>query len=198
MKLKISNTTDYRKDDLRKLTLKCMHHLGIDPDKPHHVRFEHRRSTRHTCSGYAYLHTGNFWIKIPKRLGYHVKGQWETDKVTPNALPRNLVRDVAAVIMHELQHCMGLNHDEMASTYDPEYLADCPWVDDMQLRRAGLDRKVASPVDNRETNARYRQAQAVQRIANLESQIKRANTILKKWNTKVRYYDKRKVEKGEV
>lgn len=198
MRLTIHNKTDYRKDDLRKITLACMKHLGIDPDKRHVAHFEHRRSTRHYISGYAYLNTGSFWIKIPKRLAYYEKGAWNPTKVAHDALPAKIVRYLAAVIMHELQHCMGFNHDEMANIYDDAYTADCPWIADMQVRRAGLERKAANPVDNREATARRRLAQAEERIKNLASQTKRANTILKKWRAKVKYYDKRKEEKGEV
>ena len=202
MKLKIRNSTHWSTGDLRRITLRCMHHLGIDPDKQHTMDVEYRRSYNRT-SGWAYVGTGHFCLRLPRALHqtkdtgqwivrYQGGAPWDSKVVVPDAFPPEIVTDITRTLLHELQHTMGLRHEDMADCWAPEYLADCPWHKNYQVRRLGANKKAASPVDKREATARNNLRLAEERVKKLAQQTKRANTILKKWRAKVRYYDKRK------
>jgi hypothetical protein len=141
------------------------------------------------CSGNAYIGGYNMTIRIPNFEYYFIKaddtkksyaydGGMHTRKEYLERKRRRLPYDVAWVFCHELQHIRGLRHKDICDSYDLE------WTKDMTI---GIKTKK----EKKATDVRIKRYENVlKHVKEAESKVKRWQKILKKWNTKKKYYEK--------
>lgn len=173
MRIKLTNKTHYRDDHIRAFLVR-----GIQAERPDlckalarpmNVRIVYRRNTSGS-SGCAYLHSHWMTVRLPKSTAM-------VDKV-----------DFAHVIAHELAHTRGLDHRRMNScaTYG----------------RVGRWRELYAWANNLPLEVKLKTAKMrpapVAKLAHCQRMLKaamtrekRATTLRKKWETKVKYYSKK-------
>lgn len=98
---------------------------------------------------------------------------------------RELVLRVASVAVHEFAHLRGMHHDKMPKYYRwsgkwREYVA---WAADMPLEEKPVKAKPKATAPDKLAHV-----QRMKRHA--ETRLKRAQTLLKKWQARERYYQK--------
>ena len=133
-----------------------------------HVAYTRTRKT----SGCAYLNSRWMTLRIAKH--------GDPDKV-----------GFAHTVYHELAHTRGLTHERMhnkAYGYADGWREHYAWATSMPLERVEKKSKVTPP------NAKLAHAQKMLKSA--LTREKRATTLRKKWDAKVKYYTKR--TKGET
>ncbi len=175
--IEIDNNTKFRTDDLRKFFRAILLEAGCDIREFWHISviYVHERIHKGFVRGHAYLNSRNFEIKIPSIWG-----------TIENSEPR--LKQLAQIIHHEVDHCLGLEHSEMCAS---GAIVTTAWQG-LQIRRQTEPKKIT--MDDR---AAKREATARKKVIKLEREIKRKSKLLKKWKTKVRYYEKRAETAGE-
>jgi hypothetical protein len=172
MRIELKNKTHYRDDHIRAFLVK-----GIQTERPdlckHGARpmrviVSYRRNTSGS-SGCAYLHSHWMTVRLPKDTT-------KIDKV-----------DFALVIAHELGHTRGLDHRRMNScaTYGRvgRWREIYAWADGLPLEVKPKTSKRKQPDAKLEHCKRMFKAALTRE--------KRATTLRKKWEAKVKYYTKR-------
>lgn len=95
---------------------------------------------------------------------------------------------VAQILLHEIDHTLGLRHREMRSSRH----LDFAWSDSLPEWRLIPPRERKPRGRARPVGAKLEWARA--RAKEAQTRAKRANTILKKWQAKVRYYERRQAQ----
>lgn len=172
MRIHIDNATHYRNDHIRAFVAQAMKVEREDLCKrgalPMRVKVGYIRNGGRGSSGYAYYHRNYIKVRLPKA---------NPDKV-----------DFAFVIAHELAHTRGMKHSSMRG---------CP-----QYRRVGRYREIYGwaeqlPLDVQQVKPRQRptvddKLAHVQRMLKVAvTREKRATTLRKKWEAKLKYYTKK-------
>jgi hypothetical protein len=164
MKLVIKNKTHWRTRDLRRFMLRCMKQEGLARAE---VTVTYNRQVRGACSGRAWLHSPYARIMVPSQ---------EIDRA-----------DLAQTIAHEFGHCMGLTHADMRD--DSRYRRvggwreRYAWANELPLEKVAPKQKPRPTAD-----VKLAHAQAM--LQAWRSKLKRTHTHLKKWERKVRYYER--------
>jgi predicted SprT family Zn-dependent metalloprotease len=174
MKITIDNKTHWRSDHIRAFIARCMKVERPDLCKRGapalHVRIPYTRNGGDCSSGYAYYHSNRMTVRLPKNT-------------TPDKV------DFAFVITHELAHTRGMTHEKMRGSAHyrrvGRYREIYAWANDLPLERVEKKSKVKS------TDQKLVHAQAM--LAAAKTREKRATTIRKKWEAKVKYYAKKAV-----
>lgn len=178
MKIVLMNKTHYRDDHIRAFLTR-----GMQAERPDlckvgaramKVEVVYRRRSIGS-SGCAYLHSHWMRVRLPKPIEL-------VDKT-----------DFAHVIAHELAHTRGLDHARMNScaTYGRvgRWRELYAWAEQLPLEvKPRIVRKAPAP-DEKLAHCQSMLKAAVTRE-------KRAVTIRKKWQTKIRYYEKRVAAMG--
>ncbi len=95
--------------------------------------------------------------------------------------------ELAKVLLHEIDHTLGLRHDEMA----PWRSIDVPWIEAMPLRRE--EEKVGPSAEQRRAaRVEAREARARAKLAEWQRRLRAAQRKVGEYKRKVRYYDKRR------
>jgi len=89
------------------------------------------------------------------------------------------VERFSQIFIHELGHNRVLHHDEMLGSWK----IDCKWARDFKVNIRENKPKIKRDLkQDRYDNAKNK-------VKELMTKIKRNNTLLKKWEKKVRYYE---------
>lgn len=183
MKIVLINKTQFRDDDLRAILREACKHAGVAAKRvvfracvgKLHIR---GRATI-APSGRSSLYSGSCTMWIPKfeiwGPGRH--GQRERTE-------REWVTEVCQVMLHEAMHLAGVRHADM--TDEQRYCKMAvPWSDRHQLRRK--EQPTETPREERMAAARAgRLEHARTMLAKARTRLKRASTIEKKWQRRVK------------
>lgn len=176
MKLVLTNKTDWRSDDLRKIIIAGLKHEGVWTPRGHYyVRVTYGRRGPCSTGGYGYYHRPEFSLHPPKRS--------DVEEMSPS-----MVIDLARVIMHEVGHNKGMMHDEMAALRD----LDTTWCSGMRVRRR-VPRRVTTDerVEARANKVNAKIEEIESKLELMKAREKRLRKRLTHWRRKQRYYTKR-------
>ena len=176
MRIELTNKTHWRDDHIRAFLARGMKDERPDLCKhgapPMKVTVVYSRRHRH--SGWAYYHSRTMRLMIPKE---------NPDKVT-----------FAAIIAHELAHTRGLKHDMMNSC--ASYGRVGRWRE-LYAWGETLPLEVKPKVCKHRPGPDLKLSHAEKMLKAAITREKRAVTLRKKWQGKVRYYGQ-KLQKAAV
>lgn len=179
--MKIKNSTKWDTQDLRSLILAGMKQfLQTDDWKYREMLVIIRKGSRPGAHGRAIIGGARIKIYLP-------------DEFEPIRL--------AWLIGHELNHTIGLGHAEMKGSFFAHWKAseELMTSDLMQwaLPYLNIKRKEVVVKEKKDLQIiRYERAQGV--LEEKLKKFKRLQTQIKKWTTKVRYYEKVLVAAGKI
>lgn len=190
MNIHINNKTSYRTDDLRRFVDACARVYGGSTRK---ITFVYSRRVGHT-SGIARVDGGWIIMRLPRGRDA------ATRKLVPvETFSTEWLHDLAFVLAHEMQHNHGCRHEggsKHGGTFSHgEYDEVGSWWTDLTIRarppkeQPSRDLVIARAVRDREARARANLERALRRL-------KRAQTLAKKWQSRVAYYDRKRVAAG--
>lgn len=175
IKLKITNNTDWSTRDLRKLALRVAREEEMERH-PYalHITFDYQRRGTY-LRGYAYYHSGRSRILLPRGGGNAVVS----------------VVDVAHTMAHEFAHNKGIGHRQMRgnAAYDrnhPKWREVVAWAEQVTV---AWD----PPTTKERPGVMAKLAHAEQMAQQWITKVKRAQTALRKWQAKTRYYHKQQL-----
>jgi hypothetical protein len=180
----LENKTHWRTADLRRIAQRvCREEFPRERfgDRWRQMRLVvgYNRAGSGSSSGHAYYGGRTAYVNVPSGN----VGKGNVGHVNPV--------DFAHVVAHEFGHCKGLRHGRMPphmestrwgqrSDYIRQHFA---WAAALPIRKVEPKRKVRPAADEKLAHAERMLARAVTRE-------KRAATLRKKWQAKVRYYGK--------
>ncbi len=164
--MKIINQTDYETSDLRAIIRRCAA-MTLEAEKRRRVvvTVTYARQ-RHGASGCATIGGRHATLRITR------------DHPRPDSL--------ACLAVHEFRHLNGWNHSRMKATYSSEDVARYAWANSMGVRVK--EPKIRPTQADKASDAL---AHARMMFARSLTRLKRAQTLSKKWRTKIRYYERR-------
>lgn len=104
-------------------------------------------------------------------------------------VPEDILRDLAHVLEHELDHNFGLEHAEMIVTREPRG----DWWKGLRIRRKA-EKSKPTPAERsaaREAHARKMAENWAVKAKALEKKLKAARSRCASWSLKLRYYEKK-------
>lgn len=170
--MKLKNATHWNTRDLRRIAARVVREelpraRFNDRAKAYTIYVGYNRGGRESngsCSGHAAYHGNSCTVNVPS--GY-------VDPV-----------DFAYVLGHEIGHSKGLHHGRMAPHHEHRTayaLNHYAWAKMLTVARRAVKKKARPTVDAKLAHAERMLKQAATRA-------KRATTLLKRWQQKVRYY----------
>lgn len=160
LKLNIINHTSYKTSDLRAVLKRTHRKFYNTHGKLSYVNVVVKPGRNSGVSGYAWYHQHDVVLKI-------------SNKYEPD------VACVARVAYHEMLHCIGWKHEDMADRH--QYALDVSFVEGMCISKVVKEKKSAPTV--------------IDNISKLESRkktwlskLKRAENAIKKIDKKIKYY----------
>lgn len=185
IKLRLENNTKWSTRDLRKFFLRGMKDRGMDHL---HVTVDYARSND-GVHGSAYLNSVFLRMKLPGPKWVRV--------ATKHNKPLIDMKKFAQVFMHEMDHCLGLRHKDMADwwKFEPTWQEglEIKWTGDTVVEKKTSEQKQAARTATVETRAQH----ALAMLKKADTRLKQATTIQKKWAKKVKYYQDRGVLPGD-
>lgn len=188
----VTNSTRYNTNTLRKIFEACLREVRKDwaldwhKLKPLQVKIVYGRR-KHFVGGRGRVNRG--WMKI------HIPSDW---KPIPDYKPMSgyanddLTQAIAATFIHELGHNLGI-HGHLPAvpggwrgyTIEHNY-------QDFIYANISADKFVLEPAQPQKATSDIREQRYLKSVANLQkalTRFKRAQTLLKKWTKKVKYYE---------
>ena len=170
MGMQVTNTTKYRTNDLRKFLRAIIVEAGMDPRENWRITVEFVRNKAYwdCVKGYAYYNSRTFVLRIPFA--------WETINDDAGKL-----KSMARVVHHEIDHCRNLRHAEMTELYGIRTTAwegHCIRLQAVK-KKPTMDARVAK-----------RRVHAEHMAEDWAKKLQTARRCLKKWERKVRYYER--------
>lgn len=171
--MKVINNTHWRSDHLRAIISRVVND-ELTPEKRARlvVTIDYIRRLQSYSSGCAPYFGSRMTVRISKHAEF-------ANKV-----------DFAKVVAHECAHLRGMRHSQMGHPYHapnhartPEQRAYFAWAEEMPLEQKPKRIKVVNIQE-------VRHATAIQHVTEWERKLKFAQTKLRKWRSKVRYYDR--------
>ncbi len=185
MRLRIDNQTRWDTRDLRRFILAALRHKGA--------------GDRHVSIGYGKHGDVGGWGSYPdnrreasdRRRGCREGATMRLTLPGPGwvaAHERDPIdlRQLAQLLEHEIDHTLGLTHDDMLDWWTLEPT----WHKDLIVRWR-TPNQCESAVVMRERHARAMLAKADERIEKRKTQLRIAKTARTKWAKKVAYYDRK-------
>jgi hypothetical protein len=174
----VENKTNFSTRQLRTWLLAALKHMGIDP-RGYIMQVVAARGTE--VHGYAWYNSKDLVMKLPKPYWIFQgklrgNGNWSKQRF-------------GGVLMHELGHTINQRHKDML----PISQLDTSWADDLELP-AWEEKKMAASPRGRNQPIEVKLAKAQAKVTEFTKKEKRAKTYRRKWETKVKYYQKRKAE----
>lgn len=161
--MKITNKTNYSTRHLRKIFLACERNEGTNSK---YRRVVVKYSKTYHPHGYAWMDSNCVVIQLPK--------------IKKDGSQRTYIHTVAQLYIHEVGHNLNLDHKDMASCW--QMLID--FLEDGKIEF----KSVGSPKKPSEVN----EEKARKKLAEREKKSNKAKTFVKKYQKKVKYYDKKK------
>lgn len=177
--IEIKNLTLLNTKDLRKLIKRSLNEFNSYYFIKHsqstelHVKIIYKKESKRGqwIGGYAWYNTRSIVIKIPIPL---------------KELNGECCYKLVQVIFHELEHCEGKRHRDMRNHHITPYPTD--WAREYTIHSKEVKLSVKSPSNK-----------VIDKINTLEgrkkswvSKLKRSQNAIKKINTQLKYYEKRK------
>lgn len=200
--LRITNETKWKTADLRRILSTCLSEVirreGRRPELTNQrVRIKYSRSG--WVTGRGMYNEGWVQLNLPSSLD-RLKSAvlYPLDPVTDYDRTITLIWEIANVYIHELGHNLGVRHPGRRGSGDPLIERRPLTIEKMFLEwiRATFSDESYSiafdePKQKKTIDIRQvRYERAKKNLATAETRLKRARTLFKKWNTKVRYYEK--------
>ncbi len=159
--MKVINNTNYDTRYLRSLFIKCEKHEGTNY-KYRQVTIKSNSSTWR-IGGYAWYNSGSIVIKLPKKEAN--------------------IRRIAQVYIHEVGHNLGLHHKDMpfSNAIDVSWL---PLDVNAPFKKSEAQKPKPNIIEVRATKAQ-------KKLDEWTKKMSRAKTFVKKYRTKVKYYEKK-------
>jgi len=204
--MRIDNKTKYKTAELKKFFYECIKHSPVCPDKFAKNLTVRVNPAKYRISGRAYLGKVFHHFKkkevlgflitmiIPKPEGYHLK------PVDKNALPAGAKASIAWVFIHEMHHCAGKHHNDMAGSYfnnphRPEWSdiagTSEAWAHDLPLT---LETPKVKVVKTSLQKAEEKLEHCRLKVKEHTAKLNKRKTLLKKWNKKLKYYTNRMLD----
>jgi len=202
--MRVQNHTTYRTRDLSAFFRAGLKAAGASSDKT--IRVVYSRSSgmgpQLRIGGHASYSDGGregrqIQIALPNREEVVVVGKNGQNRLVLGdqfaALPADYLLVLAQVFDHEVSHTLGLTHGEMVDWWK----TSPTWHAGLQVRRKEA-KKPAEAADKptaaerREAAGRRHLARTERETAELERSLERKRGLLRKWNEKVRYYERKK------
>jgi len=162
--MKIKNKTDYNTQFLRRLFMVCEKHEGTE-GKGRVVMVE--KTWRAGIHGKAWYNSGFVTIYLPP-------GKYGPHSST-----------LVQIYIHEVGHNLGLHHKDMIDWWS----INTSWLpNDLNCP---IPLKVSKPPKPKPNIVEVRTAKAHKKLDEWEHKLSRAKTFVKKYRTKVRYYEKK-------
>lgn len=178
--MRIINKTEWDTKHLMSLINAVIRHEGYE--KPRAIRIETKKSILQEVTGTAYRF-GNYIIMRVPMTTFKDFARNNDGTVRRFRSPTNFpVKTFAQVLMHELSHLSGVwEHKDMVNW----------WEQDVDFTKdfAVLPKEIKQKPKKNLILERYQKA--LGKVREKESIIKRNQILLKKWQKKVRYYEKR-------
>jgi hypothetical protein len=168
--MKIRNETKWSTDDLRAIISAALAHRGV----PSTGLVVEVVPSRHRISGVARIGKMHKRWSGAKEMFY---GNWMKLRLPHNSDEK--LKVVAAVIEHEVAHLQGLTHGTMSDALR-WCTQEVSWLGELQLREE------EKPCVNKAAVRADRLAHAERMLAKAETREKRATTLRKKWERRVR------------
>lgn len=187
--MKITNRTKWRTEDLRAIARGVLER-ECTPKERKKIHLTFVEATRGVSSrgalGRCYLNSWHPTIVMPKTTSRVVRGtgNWKRGNHDPVVL--------AFVIGHELAHARGKRHDQMRGSRHDWYGS---WSDHYSWAES-LPLRPAEPKARPRKGDEEKLVHAAKMLSKAVTRVKRARTIEKKWQTKVRYYEKKMAAAG--
>lgn len=171
--MKIGNKTDYSTRHLRKIFLACEKNEGTNP-KHREVKVIYTRGG--ATSGYAWYNSNSVVIKLPR----------------PKKRYNNLasIHRVAKVYIHEVGHNSNLRHKEMIRWWDIEI--DFLEEGRVEFKSVTLKPKKEAVKKIKKSTVVKNEEKVRKKLTEWEKKLSRSKTFVKKYQKKVKYYDKKK------
>ena len=171
--MKLTNHTSYSTRDLRKIITRVAQH-ELNPDKAKLIRFEIVYSKKGHHTGCAFVGGTRGTLRVPK---------------PPHPLDKLKFAMVAA---HEMAHLRGLNHGAVMQcarySWKHDYRSFYAWVSEYSVafQKPVQERPKAK---NEVLSGKLGHAQKM--LDKNLTKLKRTEVLVKKWKTKVKYYEKK-------
>jgi hypothetical protein len=179
----IKNETNWSTRDLRRFVVQCAsRHFDKNQLPVLRVTFRRGRHSGSQCTGNAYL--GG------TRINIFLSAKTHAGEVTDYRPDKS---DLAFTLVHEMGHCLGLNHSDMRgsakfSQYARGWEGYYSWAKELPLERITIKVK---PVLSLTDKAQKKLAHAQNMIKKWESKLKSAQTRIKTWSKKAKQYEKK-------
>lgn len=181
IKFTVNNKTNWETKDLRKLCRAVIKHIGT---RRHRITVEYSKKTSYDCyHGYAYINSIGVTMFVPRETRRTIKAGDNGKSMTVIESIKFEPEKFAQVLEHEIYHNMGLKHDEMSK----EVLyckQDCGYVKNLKVSVKTIKEKKPRNLQ------KERYEKALKNAKLYTSKVKRYTNLLKKWNSKVKYYEK--------
>jgi len=165
LRLKIDNRTEYSTQDLRRFFLAGLTAGGAEGYR--HVVVVYSRTQHHGRASIG---------------GNCGQGSWIT--MYAPAMGKLDLLKFAQVFDHEVAHTMGVRHKDMAE--------DLLYCEHKPTWHEGLEIRHVAPAKPKVDRAAQREERARKNLVEWERRLKRAQTFVRKWRAKVRYYDRKR------
>lgn len=208
--MKVVNKTSWRTDQLKAILQRCAEQEFDDGKRRKNLVVTVEYTRNGGCSGFAWYHSNHSVVRIanPTKAVTWVPTTKEyaeasiefrtvvNDDVTTYLVPRReggspngsslLKLEFAHVACHEFAHNRGMKHGQMPGYYrwSGNWKPYVAWAADMPLDVKPVKVKAKPSVDTKLAHVMKMRTLA-------ETRSKRAATILRKWKTKERYYERR-------
>jgi hypothetical protein len=187
--MKISNKTRYQTRDLWRLFMAGLRALNANTNKT--IEVVYARSDGHSGRAYVGQPTDRYTLVN----GNSVKvGRVET-KWIKICLPRDpaklVVKTVAQIFAHEVQHTQGYEHRDMVDCFQ----FPVRWAESLTIsvRPEAKGHKLTDEdkAVRRRQQSDVREKRARDKVTYYERQLERTEALLSKWQRKVAYYDRK-------
>lgn len=153
MRVRLRNRTHFRGDDLRRFFMAGIRAYGADRDE-WTIHVVYGKSPAWGC---AYVNSA--WVKMS----------------LPKDREKHDLQKFAQVFMHELDHCRGLRHKDMANWWE----FDAAWAEGLEIR-VKEPRRPPSPIDRLRKQVTHAQGM----LRRHRTRLKRQQTLTLKWEKK--------------